>query len=215
MTPENGRRALTAWLALCHLLLALAVAPPTFAQSGDDEPPLIEFEPLAEGRRGDTQVFSAKVSDDVAIESVTLRYRLSADESYRSAPMVPLAGTAIHSASIEIPGDEVSSIQYYIEAKDTSGNRSIEGFAFDPLERRLVEQPVPIAQAPASGSVEPASEVQAGGMSTGRKVLYGVLGVVAIGAIAAAASGGGGSDGGTPQSDDPGVNVRVVVDPLR
>ena len=195
-------------LVLCQLTLVLGGPSPALAQPEDNAPPAIEFQPLAEGRRGDTQVFSASVGDDSAIESVTLRYRLEADDPYVSIPMEPLGDTDIHTASLGGADTDVESIQYYIEAIDAAGNRSIEGFAFDPLERVLREPGVPL-----SGSA-PASEGLASGLTTGQKILYGVLGVVVVGAIAAAAGGGGGSGGGQPLGDDTDVPVTVVVDPV-
>lgn len=196
-------------LAFCQLTLTLGGASPARAQVEDNTPPAIEFQPLEEGRRGDTQVFSANVSDDSAIESVTLRYRLESGEPYASLPMKPLGGTNIYTASIAGADADAESIQYYIEAIDAVGNRSIEGFAFDPLERVLRTPGVPIA-GPA-----PESEGPASGLTTTQKILYGVLGVVVVGAIAAAAGGGGGgSGGGQPLGDETDVPVTVVVDPV-
>ena len=207
MNDRKGRRALALWLVLCQL--TVAGISPAGAQSSDRTPPLIEFQPLEEGRRGDTQVFSASVSDDTGVESVTLRYRVAAGEPYRELAMEPLGTTDIYTASVSGADAEVASIQYYIEAIDVADNRSIEGFAFDPLERVLVEPGVPIA-----GAAPPSGELSTG-MTTGQKILYGVLGVVVVGAIAAAASGGGGgSDGAPPLGDDTDVPVTVVVDPL-
>ena len=208
MKYRNGRRVMAFCLVFCQLTLTLGGASPARAQVEDNAPPAIEFQPLAEGRRGDTQVFSASVSDDSAVESVTLRYRLEPGEPYASLPMKPLGGTDIYTASVAGADTEAESIQYYIEAIDAAGNRSIEGFAFDPLERVLRAPGVPIA-GPA-----PATEGLASGLTTGQKILYGVLGVVVVGAIAAAAGGGGSSGGGQPLGDDTDVPVTVVVDPV-
>ena len=206
-----SRRPIAAVAALGHLLAStLLVLPPgALAQVGDTDPPRIEFEPVERGTAGDTQVVSAGITDDVDVESVTLHYRLDPEGPYTSVPMAPLAATDIHSASVETAGTGAEVLQYYIEARDGAGNRSIRGFAFDPLERRLVEPGAPaLAEAPAEAP-EP-------GLSTGQKVLYGVLGVIAVGALAAAAGGssGGGDD---PRADEPGGNgipVNVTVEPI-
>ena len=222
---DTVRRALVWAVALCHLLI-VPFSSPAFAQSGDAgaadgidrEPPVIEFEPLGDGRRGDAQVFSVRVTDDVDVASVALRYRLSAEVPYRTATMRRLGGTDLYTVSLPGAETDVAAIQYYIVARDEAGNRSIEGFAFDPLERRLVDR---TTSADAAGSAPTASEptsptVSVEGMSTGRKVLYGVLGVIAVGALAAAVGGGDGGDGGGPQADEPGgsdVPVTFVIDP--
>ena len=208
MNVRKQRRGVAVCLVICQLSLTLGGVSPVRAQSEDRTPPLIDFQPLEEGRRGDTQVFSANVSDDSAIESVTFRYRTDAAEPYRALPMEPLGGTDIYTVSIDGADASAESIQYYIEAIDEARNRSIEGFAFDPLERVLVEPGVPIVDA------APAPDAPSTGLSTGQKILYGVLGVVVVGAIAAAAGGGGGSDGGRPLGDDTDVPVTVVVDPI-
>lgn len=217
----SNRKAWVATLvASMQIFLALAVAPPALAQDVDREAPVVTFEPLEQGRRGDTQVFSANVSDTVGVEAVRLFYRLDPDGTYRSVPMNVLAGTSIYSASIESIDRDVDVIQYYIEARDASGNRTVEGFAFDPLERKLVERVALSDQgAPVGGAIVTDKERIETGMSTGRKVLYGVLGIVAVGALASLASGGGGGDGGGassgPINDQPSqVRVTVIVDPL-
>ena len=208
-----SRRPIAAVAALGHLLAStLLVLPPgAFAQVGDTDPPRIEFEPVERGTAGDTQVVSAGITDDVDVESVTLHYRLDPEGPYTSVPMEPLAATDIHSASVQTAGTGAEVLQYYIEARDGAGNRSIRGFAFDPLERRLVESDAPaLAEAPSAEVPEP-------GLSTGQKVLYGVLGVIAVGALAAAAGGSsGGGDG--PRADEPGGNdipLNVTVEPVQ
>ena len=187
-------------LALCQIILGLAsVAPgPVLAQTVDSEPPQVTFDRLGEGVRDDTQVVSVTVTDNVQVESVMLHYRFDNDASYRTVSMNRLASTDIYSASVEpSTGDEL--MLYYLEARDSSGNRTLEGFSFDPIERVLVTANVvaSAADAPAGTSI-----------STRNKILYGVLGLVVVGALAAAAGGssGGGGDGNVP--------VTVITDPL-
>lgn len=198
------------WLVICQLALPFWGSSSALAQSSDTAPPQIDFRALEEGRRGDAQVFSATIKDDTAVKSVTLHYRFEPGEPYRSSPMEALGGTGIYTTSIGGADTDTAVIQYYIEARDEIGNRSIEGFPFDPLERRLLEPGVPIA------GPTPAPEEPGPGLTTGQKVLYGVLGVVLVGTLAAVAGGGGGggSDGTPPLGDDTDVPVTIVVDPL-
>ncbi len=210
------RRLLSISIAVLHVLITcmLAVSVPASAQSADSDPPVIEFERIEQGVLGDTQVFSATVVDDREVSEVMLHYRFGDQDAYQSIEMIALAGTSIHSASVSTSEESNPVMQYYLEARDSAGNRSIQGFAFDPLERLLFTANDPVASDPMP--VPATAPVAAAGMSNGRKVFYGVLGVIAVGALAAAA--GGGSDdggGGNPASDDPGrVPLVITVDPL-
>lgn len=173
----------------------------SWAQTLDTDPPRIDFKPVVEGRKGDSQVFSATVSDDREVAGVQLHYRLDDESIYQNRTMNPIGSTGIFTTTLKID-DTVDVIQYYIEATDLAGNRTLQGFAFDPIERQLVERIVPAAQL-AMDEKEPAQ-----GLSTGRKIVYGVLGLLVVGALAGAA-GGGGSDGSAPQ-----VDVTIISDPL-
>ena len=201
-------RVLLVVLCACHLMASSLVSLPARAQTIDRTSPSITFEPLTEAPRDGKQVFSASVEDDVGVARVTLHHRPAGTVAYTSVPMTSIAGTDIYTATIDDPERDVDTIEFYFEARDEAGNRSIEGFAFDPLERRLIDGS-PLA---AAGETAPDETER---MSTGRKVLYGVLGVIAVGALAAAA-GGGGDSGGVPLGDDPGgdVPVTIVADPL-
>jgi hypothetical protein len=209
------RRFFTVYLAVAHIIATGLMALPSSAaaQAADGEPPVIEYQKIDEGQLGDTQVFSASVTDDRELATVTLHYRLGETADYDSVPMLSLAGTSIHSASVETRGSDAEVLQYYLEARDAAGNRSIQGFAFDPIERVLVSSDRLAAPAVATAVAVPA-ELSTNSMSTGQKVLYGVLGLVVVGAIASAAGGsGGGSD--NLAADDPGtVPLRIFVDQL-
>jgi len=210
MQPSNSRRWITGWLAAWQLLASIvAVVPiPVWAQSIDAEPPLVDFQPVGEGVRGDSQVFTATVSDNKGVVSVVLHFRFDSDSLYQTREMQALGSTDIYTTTLESnDADEaVNSIQYYIEAADAAGNRTLEGFAFDPIERLLVDRPLAINEQNSATAADSKS-IPAVGMSTGRKVLYGLLGVIVVGALASSSSGGG-------ASSQPGVDVTVVVDPL-
>lgn len=204
MHMKNYRRVLTHLLALLHLMMSLMwILPATSAHAqsaADSEPPVIDFEAVSEGYAGDSQVFTATVSDDTNVEVVTLYYRFSEDALYANRIMSPLGSSGIYTTTIEtdVAPAGTTSIQYYMEALDSAGNRTLQGFAFDPIERELVDTPVAVA--------ESASAPVVAGMSTGRKIVYGVLGLVVVGAIASSAGGGGGSDPGVPVT----INVQEL-----
>ena len=196
------RRWLTVALVALQMFMQVALVMPSqaWAQTLDTDPPQIDFKPVVEGLKGDSQVFSATVTDDREVASVLLHYRLDSESVYQNRAMSPIASTGIFSTTLKVD-DAVETIQYYIEATDRAGNRTLQGFAFDPIERQLVERQVPAAQV--TREVEPAQ-----GMSTGRKILYGVLGLVVVGALASAA--GGSDSGGSTQT----VPVTITVGPL-
>ena len=196
-------RILTMTLAGLQLFMQVMLVMPTktWAQDLDSSPPVIESRPVEQGIKGETQVFTATVTDDTGVASVFLHYRLDGESVYQDRQMEPLGSTGIYTTSLSTDS-EIDSIQYYLEATDLAENRTLQGFAFDPIERELVERAVPVVDAPAVEVPEP-------GMSTGRKVLYGVRGLGVVGALASAA--GGSSSSGT---SDQNVDVTIVVEPL-
>jgi len=199
----STRRFTGALLVFFQLTMALFSANPTLvlAQATDVEPPVIEFEAIETGSAGDSQAFAATVVDNVFVQSVNLFYRFAEDTTYRSRLMNMLGASGIYTVtldSLEVPTD-ASFVQYYLEAVDSAGNRTLQGFAFDPLERELVSI--------SSGTVEPSSEpIVAEGISLNRKIIYGAVGLLVIGVLASSGGGGGGSNSGVP--------VTVVVDQL-
>jgi len=196
-------------VAVSHLVFVSVAGLPSLghAQGADGEPPTISFERIEEGVLGETQVFSATVADEFSVATVTLHYRFGDEVRYEPLPMEPLAGTDIYTVAVETTDAEEDVLQYYIEARDEAGNRSIQGFAFDPIERRLV---APVVR---QAGMAPPPPPRADGMSTGRKVLYGVLGVLAVGAVVAAAGGSGGGSDDNPSSDDPdNVPLDIIVE---
>lgn len=171
------------------------------AQTADINPPVIEFDSIPTGNRGDKQVFAATVIDDVAVQSVKLYYRFEEETAFLDRTMKMLGASGIYTITLdtdEVP-ESASFIQYYLEASDTVGNRSLQGFAFDPLERQIVS-------ATQVATTAPSEPIASEGMSLNQKLLIGAVGILVLGALAS--SGGGGSS--TPA----GVPVTVVVDQL-
>jgi len=194
-------------VSLTHLVFSVLVVAPGLAQAQapDIEPPVIEIEQVVEGGRGDTQVFSATVTDDNQVSSMTLFYRFGNDSAYAAVPMSVIQGTSIYTASIDTNDTTASTIQYYMEAKDAGGNRTVQGFAFDPFERALIDENISVAES----NTAPVVPVVPPKRSLGRKIAYGVLGVLIVGGLAAAASGGGGGGGGGDEGD---VELTILVD---
>lgn len=199
----HGRILMMALAGLQVFMQVMLVVPTNaWAQEIDSSPPAIDSRPVETGFKGENQVFTATVTDDKGVESVILHYRLDGESVYQDRRMEPIGTTGIYSTTVSTDAS-VDAIQYYIEATDLAENRTLQGFAFDPMERQLAERSVAVADTPAVEAPEP-------GMSTGRKILYGVLGLVVVGALASA-GGGGGSSGAGNES----VDVTIVVEPLR
>lgn len=203
--------------AVSHMVFSvlLAISGLAQAQTPDVDPPTIDLELVEEGVLGETQVFSATVTDNDQVASMTLHYRFSGDTSYVATPMSVIAGTSIYTASVDTTNTASNVIQYYMEARDAGDNRTVQGFAFDPFERALLNGEAPLATSatPEVTAAEPA--VAASGMSTQRKVAYGVIGLLVVGGLASALGGGSSSSGGggaTPVADDPDiVDVTILV----
>lgn len=208
---SNCRRLAVGFLALFHFVVSIFSLTPvsTWAQAVDAEPPVVDFQAVSQGVKGDGQVFTATVTDNVNLVSVLLHFRLDGESLYEIREMKPLGNTDIYTTTIETSDaiEAVDGIQYYIEAVDAAGNRTLEGFAFDPIERALIDRQVAAPENTAQSSSTSAESTIGSGMSTGRKVLYGLLGVIVVGALASSSGGGGGSS-------QQGVDVTVVVDPL-
>lgn len=198
------KQGLSLFVATTHILLgSLAVLPNlASAQTTDVDPPVVELEVVTEGVQGETQVFSATVNDNTSVLSVILHYRFNDSSNFESVPMTAIQGTDIYTASVDTTGVSAGVIQYYLEAKDAGNNRTVEGFAFDPFERVLVEQSIVTAEA-APADVPVANQP----MSFQRKLAYGLLGLLVVGGLASAA---GGSSGGSGDSGE--VDVNILVD---
>ncbi len=151
----------------------------------DLEPPLIDHEALISGMAGDVQTFSALVRDERGVESVQFYFRMESSGDFASIPMRLIPGTSNFVVTIETSSHH-KVIEYYIEARDTGGNRVLKGFPSRPLVRDLGAP-----GAPPTAVAEPAS------VSADRpRWLYVLLGVAAVGLLISQSDGGGG--GGDP-----------------
>jgi len=149
-----------------------------------------------------TYFFSADVTDDIAVQSVTLFYRTIGDQQYVAIPMMqakpPSYGALLSPQSVKAPG-----IEYYIQAKDSSGNAVLVGAAFSPLKMAVITPAVGDGKSLATQQIssaadtsskdEPAKEKTSGI----NKWWWIAAGAVVVGLVAGGSGGGGGG------SDDP------------
>ncbi len=153
----------------------------------DIDPPVIDHEALEVGVAGEMQTFSALVIDDKGIEYVDLYHRPNASRDYVKVTMERQGETRF---VVTVPTELAqSSIEYYIEAADTGGNRVLKGFPFFPLVRNL---DVP---RPAAPVITSSTNAEAGNDSSSSRLLYVLMGALAVGVLLSASSGGGESAG--------------------
>jgi len=195
-------RTLSACLAFV-LMITQTVLNPVMAQNAPDvESPIIELEAVLEADAGDTQVFTALVADDKQLKDVTLYHRRSGRAPFERAAMSPLGTTGYYSVNLPTDPTDLRAIEYYIQARDQGGNRSVSGFAFDPYSRNINAStvaakptvsttPEPIAQ-PTVASVDITTKPEAD--NSNRKWWGVAIAVVVLGALAASSGGDSGSD---------------------
>jgi len=194
LSTSSTRRGTLKKFIACISAVMMLWQQAVFAQGGiaeadlDIDPPIIDHEALEVGVAGEAQTFAAVVIDDRGIEYVDLYYRPGRLSDYAKVSMVS-DGNARYVATVATELAQ-SSIEYYIEAGDTGGNRVLKGFPFFPLVRNL-DSPPPVA--PVVTTTTNAEE-QSSGSS---KLLYVLLGALVVGLLAS--SGGSSSEGGEGQ----------------
>jgi len=204
------RRGLSRALMACHVIVAtmLFALSPTYAQTLDTEPPKVGFDSVDEARKGDAQVFTVSATDNQSVATLVFLYRFGVEDTYERGEMSRIGETDLY--SITIPSQDIPSavdvIEYYIEAKDEAGNRTLQGVSFDPLKRSLVDRPASLA------NNKPAAQESTsllGSLSTTQKIAVGVVGVLVVGALVSAADSGSDGDSGGQM-----VPVTIESDPL-
>ena len=183
-------------LALLSFLVLCLGSSFVHAQITDTDPPLIELEELAEGTADRSQVFTAQVTEDNDLAGVTLHYRRAGQLPFTPAPMEALGATGYYSVSIPTDFNDVRTIEYYLQAQDEAGNRTVSGYAFDPYERALSPSPDPIEKAENESAELAISNSMASAADTTRPLLKRrwvqvTLGVLAAGVIASAVQNSG------------------------
>jgi len=179
------RLGFAVWFACTQIFFGMSTA---YAQNDliDVEPPLIEHTIVSAVEAASRQSFFATVVDDAELDSVSLYYRFQDDPAYSTVLMNRVSYSSTYTVHIPTDPDSARNIEYYIQARDKAGNRTVRGYAFNPLLREI--------NLPTTAAEPVATETQPGMFeSIGKRktVLYVVLGVLAVGAIAVAADSGG------------------------
>lgn len=188
------------------LILTLSTATSTLAQSSPDtRSPVIELEAVAESLADQSQVFTAQVVDDRILKDVILYYRREGQQAFSPVPMNPIGETAYFTTSVETDPTDLRAIEYYVQARDEGGNRTVQGYAFDPYTRVLIANKA-VIKAPTTTAAATNTPIESTNTSSGGIRWWQVaLGVVLVGALASAAGGGNSS------SNEGGVPLTVTV----
>lgn len=161
----------------------------------DVEPPLIEHDVIAEAEADIRQTFVATVVDDQDLDSVLFYYRYAGETSFSRYLMMQVSFSSTYIAQIPTDPESTKAIEYYIQARDTSGNRTVRGYTFSPLVRNIIPAVVADTALQATTETVPQGALESS-ESKIPKAVYIVGGVLLLGLIASAASSsGGGSDG--------------------
>jgi len=182
---------------LAAALVGALVLAPLHAQErpADTRAPIIEIESLGESTADATQTFTAQVADDRELAGVSLHHRRAGQQPFARVPMPALGANGYYGVSLTTDPDDLRPIEYYVQAIDETGNRTVNGFAFDPLVRTLLPR--------AGATAAPVPPDDAPIESSGRPRWWAVaLGVLAVGALVSLA----GSDGGDEDT------VPLVID---
>ena len=181
--------------ALCPLalLIPLSLQAADLALPPDDvSAPEVQHSPLLEKvANNESQIISATVTDDVAVQSVILFFRPSGIPTFNQRRMNRVGDSDIYSATLRAEELISSGLEYYIQAKDLAGNKILRGHSFTPLTIDIKHK---IADEPRSSTTErfastPAPDPQK--KSILKNKWFWIAGAVILGA--AAGSGGGGS----------------------
>lgn len=192
----------------------------TFLNDLDREQPVIQHTAGTQGIAGDPQTFSARVTDNRSVAEVVLFARASELQPFSAIRMNAEQGSNDYRATITTDAGQLR-VEYYFTATDVAGQKTLSGFPYSPYIRTLLtNENTAGLQQKESALKSPTSKSSSGG---GKKWLYVVLGVLAVGAIAAASGGDSGastSNGGglesdpgnnTPSTTGPGVPVTINV----
>ena len=178
---------------LLGLLLVLPVAVHAQSQTTaiDATAPVVQHEAVAdEVSAGTPLTISATVTDNVAVDSVTLFYRSRGEAEYQRLAMERLGSTDIFVATLDTDAVRQPALEYYIEAADAANNLLLVGYALSPLSVDVTG--ATLAATPATQAtpvIAPETEARTSGW------LWVLMGLGAAALLAGSSGGGGGGSG--------------------
>lgn len=200
MSGTNRARAMQTGIFIRFVLLMLllySAAMPSLAQDADTVPPIIELEELIDGVADRSQVFTVQIAEAEGLLDAILYHRREGQLPFTPAPMKAIGSTGFFSVSIPTDSSDLRTIEYYVQARDLAGNRTVSGYAFAPYKRTLKPSMKPLQQSgSATGSTarlpagsQPPAERQTSDLPPllQRRWVQITLGILAVGAVASLA----------------------------
>jgi len=167
----------------------MAMAQSSPENTPDIRSPVIELEVIAESTADNAQLFTAKVIEDKLLKDVFLYHRRAGQQPFTPTAMEQAGNSTSYSVSLPTDPTDLRAIEYYIQARDEGGNRTVEGFAFDPYTRFLTASKQ-VADTTATPTVVTTSEPAASEAAGKIRWWHIVAGVLVVGAVASLSSGG-------------------------
>lgn len=180
--------------------------------SVDVEPPLIEHELVKQAEADIRQTFVASVVDDEELAQVDLFYRFGGETSFSRYQMMRVSYSSTYIAQIPTNPNELAPMEYYIQASDASGNRTVRGYTFSPLVRQIIA-PANHVEATAQDESDPGTKAPNSTASKLPKAVYIVGGVLLLGLIASAGGSSGSSPSGGEECGTAGCRLTITVNP--
>lgn len=186
MTAISQKRR-QVWTLLACLTISLSAWGQGNNTALDTSPPVIELEVLENAVADQSQVFTVQIVDDVQLQDATLYFRRAGQQPFTAMTMTAIVGSGFYSTTLRTDPNDLRAIEYYIQARDTSGNRTVSGFAFEPYVRRLSTKSVAQEQAATEQVRQPTTDQPLVARSTPfykKRWVQIAFGVVAVGVIA-------------------------------
>ncbi len=186
MTAKSQKRR-QLWALFTCLALSLSAWGQGNNTALDVSPPVIELETLDNVVADESQVFTVQIADDIQLQDATFYFRRAGQQPFTAMSMTAIAGGGFFSATLRTDPNDLRAIEYYIQARDTSGNRTVSGFAFDPYVRSLSTAGLAQEQATPEQTLQSTTNQPLVAASTPfykKRWVQIVFGVVAVGVIA-------------------------------
>jgi hypothetical protein len=158
--------------------------------SADTQPPVILFDAGNNEIESGLKTFSATVTDNVGVATVTLFFKGETDIVFKSHIMKQSdTDPSLYTKELFFDHVIVNKVQIYIRADDISGNSIFEGQKFSPR----VFSVIPAGEEIVIHSVTEPPVQEEEGTSTLTWILLGIGAIVLAGSIGGGGGGGGGS----------------------
>ena len=183
-------------------------AEPTGLPLVDNQPPEILFNASNNEIESGNKTFTATVTDNVGVATVTLFFKGETDMVFQPVIMKQSeTDPDLYTKELFFDHIIVKKVEIYIRADDISGNSIFEGQNFSPL----VFSVIPAGEEEMIQSVTEAPVQKEEELSTLTWILIGIGAIVLAGSLSGGGGGGGGSSGGSSDGSSSGT-VTVTSD---